>query len=647
MTQENETIRAIKTLLQEYVANTKSLTDVSLEFKKDILAKLNHRQFTLIIGDIKNLFNLYQTDAYSDVISSFKGLIEAFENSGQTILRSPSSKSIPDVEFYNTGGQKVDNLSLDHLNAGKLIDGRYQLIKQIGFGGMAVVWKALDKIQEEAYTSEDQRYVAIKFIDSNFDQNMFANTVREANRTRSLKHENIISIHTVGKTGGLLFIVMELLLGNSLKQFILEKIKQSRGNPKKDGFVISYEQGMSISRQMAQAIAYAHQSNEHKKGILHLDLKPENIFYNPDNDVIKVLDFGLARYAAKEDDEKTVFKGVDGLTISYASSEMLRRYESDAETTSSQIFEAGVEDDVYSLACIIYELFSGKKPFGSLNSLQAEEANKQLVPLKFKKKQWQALAKALAFKRKKRTANVDVFINEFISDVSEKKPLISTRFSKVFVTLFLVAILFFLVKNNLIPGSASVLKQLGFFSLMEEDINQNNQSSGDTAPVLKIEATPDSKPNIQRILPAILKYWTVVNGKNRNVIEINENTEKAIEHFKIGDNLKISFLANEKVNLNLVYIDSLLNVIIKPLTNCCEANKTYNFPEENPMTILEPIGTDKIRILLSKNKIDEEWIRLNDEGEIDEQYIRNKLTNYPAKEERFFINGKLDLIISN
>ena len=537
-------------------------------------------------------------------------------DSSETILTPITEMPIPAADFYNTKGEKVDHLILENLSSGKVIDKRYQLIEHIGSGGMAVVWKALDILQDHVGASEC--HVAIKFIDTQFNEDMLANAVREANRTRTLKHHNIISIFSMGKTGGLLFIVMELLHGTTLKKFITEA-KQK--NNQQNSFIMPYEQAMSLSHQITQAMAYAHKSDEHKKGILHLDLKPENIFYNPENGVIKIFDFGLARYVKKEDDEKTVYKGIEGLTKKYASPEALERYDPDNESHYSRILEAGIGDDIYSLACIIYEIFSGKKPFGSLDALQAKEANKQVTPLKIKPNQWQVLAKALAFERKNRTLNLDIFLNDFFNTNINKKSFLFISIPKLIV--------FFCL--------------MGYFMVtLIEKPKKEEEEEIKTSPFPII--TPPSPIVIAPIPITIFKFWILVNNKNRKEMILHENSPNFIENINIGDKIKIHFSTNEKVYVTFVYVDSNLKKFVKTLP-CCDKNNAYILFDKKPMEVTMPIGIDKVRILISKQVIRNDWISLNNKGEINEENIKNNLIDKMNTIPPFFINGKLDLLI--
>ena len=608
MTQENETIQAIEILLQEYKTKTKSLADISLCFQKDILEHLNQRKLALIKEDIKTLFDNYQSPDCSEAIETINNLIEEFLNPNETILTSPSLTEVPDISFYNTEGSRVDNLRLEDLDAGKIIDNRYELIKEIGKGGMAVVWKARDKIQQEGQMSEEQCYVAIKFINQGYDENIFANVVREANRTQSLRHDNIISILNVGKTAGLLFIVMELLQGQTLKQFIREKVKKSIESPKNQ-FIIPYQQAIDITRHIAEAIAYAHRSTASKKGILHLDIKPDNIFYNPDNGVIKVLDFGLARYATKEDDDKTVVKGIDGLTKSYASPEALRRYDIDVESNddNEEILEASIEDDVYSLACVVYELFSGKKPFGLLLAHQAEIEKKTPIKLELNSQQWQALVNGLAFKRHQRTKNVDDFITEFFGEPKIlKTEVLNANENKKKIQTIIVSIL----AGVIVPALG-----FGLYSFLNKE--DNSPSSLEKAPVpvkLQIEniekkAEPLKEEAIIFAKLGSLKFW--------------ENTN--ISEAKINETIKFYFSVDLPMYLTLIVINSSGTFDILSNRHLETTNKTYTYPEGfDSITLEGPVGTDKFRAFASEHPIEADWIKLTSTQEINADYLNSR-----------------------
>ncbi|TGO01976.1 hypothetical protein PN36_32840, partial [Candidatus Thiomargarita nelsonii] len=149
---------------------------------------------------------------------------------------------------------------------GLVIRNNYRLVEQLGEGGMCVVWKAIDLIQEAGDARNS--HVAIKFLNQDFKRHPDAlkALVREFDRYKRLTHPNIVKAHNLDSIGETYFMVMELLKGIPLKKFI---------ESHKNG--ISLIEAKSIIKDMAEALAYSHQN-----GIAHLDFKPANVFYSPD-----------------------------------------------------------------------------------------------------------------------------------------------------------------------------------------------------------------------------------------------------------------------------------------------------------------------------------------------------------------------------
>ena len=136
----------------------------------------------------------------------------------------------------------------------KLLLGRYEIIEKIGEGGMAVVYKAKDRLLN--------RYVAIKILRPEFtkDEQFIENFRKESQAAAGLSHPNIVNVYDVGREGNINFIVMELIDGKPLSQVIEEKGK------------LDYKEAISITRQVASALSLAH-----KNQIIHRDVKPHNI----------------------------------------------------------------------------------------------------------------------------------------------------------------------------------------------------------------------------------------------------------------------------------------------------------------------------------------------------------------------------------
>ncbi len=150
---------------------------------------------------------------------------------------------------------------------------RYELLSRLGAGGMGEVWRARDH--------DLHREVAVKFLPEHFaaDPNRMGRFAQEARAASSLNHPNIVTIHEIGETSGLPFIVMEVVEGQTLRGVVLER----------EGRAVPTRKLLEIGAQMADGLAKAHAA-----GIVHRDLKPENVMVTPDG-FVKILDFGLAK----------------------------------------------------------------------------------------------------------------------------------------------------------------------------------------------------------------------------------------------------------------------------------------------------------------------------------------------------------------
>ena len=265
-----------------------------------------------------------------------------------------------------------------------IVDARYVLEHRLGGGGMGVVYRALDQLMVKHHDRDP--YVALKLISESLRQNEEARMMlqRECSRAQKLSHPNIVRVFHYGwdRSTDSDYLTMELLRGESLEHVV-------RANPK----------GMAWSRvapaieQLCNALDYAH-----SEGIVHSDIKPSNLFLT-DSMVLKVLDFGIAAPMRSADT---------------ASSETLlnpRRLGAVAPRYSSlEMFlgkDADPSDDVYSAACVIYELITGKHPFQGLETPRAAELDLQPEPVKLlSRAQNRVLRKALNFRRKDRTATI-------------------------------------------------------------------------------------------------------------------------------------------------------------------------------------------------------------------------------------------------
>lgn len=292
--------------------------------------------------------------------------------------------------------------SQEELRPGACLRNRYVLETMIGQGAMGQVWKAKDRLSEEA--QDRNPYVAIKVMLSDFERqaNSFAAMHREASRSQKLAHPNIVTVHTLDRDErtGRVFMAMELLDGEPLDSIIRIRNPQRRTTgelTRMQAAALHFtpKQLWAIVEGLAQGLAYAH-----RKHLVHSDFKPGNVFLTREG-MPKVLDFGIARAARQGDgdtshDQESV---VSGYTESYASPEQIA---GQAPHTA---------DDVFALGLVAYELLSGRHPFDRRPASVALANGQVLEPIKeLDRQQWRTLQKALAFKRADRWQHAGAFL---------------------------------------------------------------------------------------------------------------------------------------------------------------------------------------------------------------------------------------------
>ncbi len=318
---------------------------------------------------------------------------------------------------------------------------------------MGVVYKARDLRKEEAQDREP--YVAIKVLTENFKQHPDAliSLQRESKKAQKLAHPNIVTVYDFDRDGDTVFMTMEYLKGQSLAQF--NKSIAFKG--------ISTEKVLSIIKGIGEGLAYAH-----KRHIVHSDIKPGNIFITNDG-TVKLLDFGIARackQAGSTQQSETILNfnqpqqptttttdatlfdpgSLGALTPAYASCEMLEGMEPDPR------------DDIYAIACITYELLTGRHPFNKLPAIQARDLKvKPAQPANISREQWKALLHGLAFNRDDRTPSIEQFI-ESITPKSYRPLLIKSIAGGTIVLLALTGFYYLNTANNVpsvIPADSS------------------------------------------------------------------------------------------------------------------------------------------------------------------------------------------------
>lgn len=270
-----------------------------------------------------------------------------------------------------------------------IIKGRFELVKSIGSGGMGDVFLARDLVRVEM--DDNQPLVAIKVLKGNFSAMREAAQAlqREAKKAQLLSHPNIVTVYDFDRDNDLVFITMEYLEGESLEDYL------------SNNTCMPPEQALKTIELAAEGLAYAH-----KKGYVHADIKPANIFLTKDGGV-KILDFGIAQ-AVRSTNEEELSAGESwtkyALTPSYASPEMIAHQ------------DLHTNDDIYGLGIVLHELLTGRHPFLDANgkAIPADKAAEQgltLAPLKsISRRANQALIQSLAFEGKHRHQDAGALI---------------------------------------------------------------------------------------------------------------------------------------------------------------------------------------------------------------------------------------------
>jgi len=320
---------------------------------------------------------------------------------------SAMSSSTPEAAAVAAGAPAAEPEPGDRLKD------RFVLEALLGRGGMGAVFKARDLRKEEAQDRDP--WIAVKVLSGDFREHpaAFIALQREAKKAQKLAHPNTVTVYDFDRDGSIVFMTMELLEGESLKELL-------RRHP----YGMPFREVLPIVEGIVSGLAYAHE-----KGIVHSDLKPGNIFVTREG-TVKVLDFGIARalhgsrlhegpassdrvtskiMGTASGGDATLFDpgSLGALTPAYASCEMLEGKEPDPR------------DDVYALACVTYELLTGRHPFKRLPADEARSRGMAPEPVaKIPRRAWKALQHGLAFDREARTPSVQ----QFFIELSGRRP---------------------------------------------------------------------------------------------------------------------------------------------------------------------------------------------------------------------------------
>lgn len=265
--------------------------------------------------------------------------------------------------------------------SGRLLKKRFVLEDVMGEGGMGRVYRARDLRKVEA---EDKNpYVAVKVLGQSFKEHpkAFVALQQEAVKSQKLAHPNIVTVHDFDRDGDTIFMTMELLKGDPLDQLIRLQAPFSK------------ELALRYFNDLCAGLDYAH-----KRGLIHSDFKPGNIFVTAAG-TVKILDFGIARAASSGVLSHDYDAGdLGALTPAYATVEMIQGQ------------PPSFSDDVYALACVLYLMLTGEHPYQRKSAAEAREL--KLKPARIEsldKREWQALSAALSFDPGQRPASIEAF----------------------------------------------------------------------------------------------------------------------------------------------------------------------------------------------------------------------------------------------
>ncbi len=279
------------------------------------------------------------------LLAEVESLLLSFD-SAENFMETPAVAAVADI---------VESKAKEH-ERGKCF-GHYEIVRQIGAGGMGNVYLAKDKILD--------RKVAVKILNEKFslDESNLKRFIHEAKAASALNHPNILVIHEIGESGNVHYIVSEFIKGETLREVFKDKSLQ-------------LSEVLDISIQIANALCTAHEAH-----LVHRDIKPENVMLRPDG-YVKILDFGLAKLVEQKNKsilgleqsivrQNQTAKGVILGTVNYMSPEQAKGERIDERT------------DIFSFGVLIYEMLAGRTPFAgdSVSETFANLINAEPPPL--------------------------------------------------------------------------------------------------------------------------------------------------------------------------------------------------------------------------------------------------------------------------
>jgi serine/threonine-protein kinase len=229
---------------------------------------------------------------------------------------------------------------------GALFAARYEILGTLGRGGMGVVYRARDRQLDEVVALKVLRPEVVKE-----DPTLLERFKQEVKAARRVTHRNILRTHDFGETAGTPYISMEYIDGVTLKDLIANK------------GALPVPVGLRIAKQMCQGLEAAH-----AQGVVHRDIKPQNMLILPESGELKIMDFGIARHSEMKAQSGLTTAGTVMGTPDYMPPEQ------------AQGQPADFRSDIYSLGVVFFEVFTGKLPFSADNSMAMVMAHIQRQP---------------------------------------------------------------------------------------------------------------------------------------------------------------------------------------------------------------------------------------------------------------------------
>ncbi len=267
-------------------------------------------------------------DEIGILAGAFRGLLSDLREKQELVEFLSSGDTARTVQLKTMSVTTEQRIAQGGLLPGSRFAGRYEVKEILGEGGMGTVFKAVD--------AELGEVIAIKTLKQDFyaqDPTALERFKSEIRLARRISHRNVVRTHDLGEHAGVYFITMEYVEGKSLKELI-----RARGR-------LPLPIVLSVGKQLARALEVAHE-----QGIIHRDIKPQNMVVEPDG-VLKVMDFGIARLAARKPEAGVTQAGTVIGTPEYMAPEQIA-----GDAVDHRV-------DIYAAGCVLYECLTGRPPF--------------------------------------------------------------------------------------------------------------------------------------------------------------------------------------------------------------------------------------------------------------------------------------------